>query len=129
MMYLYSYLSVDKVCKSSGFDAGEVRTYQSNGLNIEQVTCINFEGQCSGNIDSQEMGMRENYYDNQDYDYSFDNSYDENMIAITIHQRNLCTTTIKKKDRENSSIIVIITIMTTIIMKNQEKKNQNYNAQ
>ena len=73
------YLSVDKVCKLSGFDAGEVRTYQSNGLNIEQVTCINFEGQCSGNVDSQKMGMRQdNYHENYDYDYSFNNSTDGN---------------------------------------------------
>jgi DNA-binding beta-propeller fold protein YncE len=34
----------------SGFDTGDIRTFVSNQQTLEQITCINFVGQCSGNI-------------------------------------------------------------------------------
>ncbi len=48
------YLSANKVCQDSGFDAGELRTYDSNEQMIEQITCVNFVGDCSGNIQGGE---------------------------------------------------------------------------
>ena len=48
------YLSANKVCQDSGFDAGELRTYGSNGQTIEQMTCVNFVGDCSGDIQGGE---------------------------------------------------------------------------
>jgi YVTN family beta-propeller protein len=48
------YLSANKVCQASGFDAGELRTYESNGQMIQQITCVNFVGECSGNIQEGE---------------------------------------------------------------------------
>ena len=48
------YLSANNVCQDSGFDAGELRTYQSNGQTLEQITCVNFVGQYSGEIEDGE---------------------------------------------------------------------------
>jgi YVTN family beta-propeller protein len=51
---LILYLSANNVCQDSGFDAGELRTYQSNGQRLEQISCVNFVGECSGNIEDGE---------------------------------------------------------------------------
>jgi len=48
------YLGANNVCQDSGFGNGELRTYQSNGQTLEQITCVNFIGECSGNIDDGE---------------------------------------------------------------------------
>jgi YVTN family beta-propeller protein len=48
------FLNANNVCQDSGFDAGEIRTYQSNGQTIEQITCVNFVGECSGEIEDGE---------------------------------------------------------------------------
>jgi DNA-binding beta-propeller fold protein YncE len=47
-------LSPANVCQDSGFDSREIRTYQSNGQTIEQITCVNFVGECSGEIEDGE---------------------------------------------------------------------------
>jgi YVTN family beta-propeller protein len=46
---------VSKICQDSGFDTGDVRTFISNGgQTIQQTTCVNFVGECSGNIQDGE---------------------------------------------------------------------------
>ena len=43
--------TIEQACQNSGFDTGDKRTYQSNdGQNIEQITCVNFSEQCTGDI-------------------------------------------------------------------------------
>ena len=43
--------TIEQACQNSGFDTGDMRTYQSNdGIQIEQITCINFSKQCTGDI-------------------------------------------------------------------------------
>jgi hypothetical protein len=45
---------VNTICKDSGFDAGELRTYISNEQRIKQITCVNFVGECSGEVEDGE---------------------------------------------------------------------------
>ena len=52
--------TADNSCRNSGFDMGDVRTFESNdGQAIQQVTCVNFSQQCTGNID------KNTYYETQ----------------------------------------------------------------
>jgi YVTN family beta-propeller protein len=46
--------TVAKICQDSGFDTGDIRTFVSGQQTLEQITCVNFVGQCSGNIDNGE---------------------------------------------------------------------------
>ena len=55
--------SVAKICQDSGFDTGDIRTFVSGQQTFEQISCVNFVGECSGNIDNGET--RE--YNVQDY--------------------------------------------------------------
>ena len=43
--------SISKICKDSGFDTGDIRTFEFEQETIQQVTCVNFSQQCTGNID------------------------------------------------------------------------------
>jgi YVTN family beta-propeller protein len=51
---LLSLPTVAKICQDSGFDTGDIRTFVSGQQTLEQITCVNFVGQCSGNIDNGE---------------------------------------------------------------------------
>ena len=42
--------TVSKICQDSGFDSGDIRTFVSGEQTLEQITCVNFVGQCSGEI-------------------------------------------------------------------------------
>ena len=46
--------TVAKICQDSGFDTGDIRTFVSGQQTLEQISCVNFVGQCSGNIDNGE---------------------------------------------------------------------------
>ena len=46
--------TVAKICQDSGFDTGDIRTFVSGQQTLEQITCVNFVGECSGNIDNGE---------------------------------------------------------------------------
>lgn len=43
--------NVAKICQDSGFDTGDIRTFVSGQQTLQQISCVNFVGQCSGNID------------------------------------------------------------------------------
>jgi YVTN family beta-propeller protein len=43
--------TVAKICHDSGFDTGDIRTFVSGQQTLEQITCINFVGECSGEIE------------------------------------------------------------------------------
>jgi DNA-binding beta-propeller fold protein YncE len=47
--------TVAKICQDSGFDTGDIRTFESNGQTIQQISCINFVGECSGDIEDGEI--------------------------------------------------------------------------
>ena len=42
--------SVSKICQDSGFDTGDIRTFDSGTETLQQITCVNFSEQCTGNI-------------------------------------------------------------------------------
>ena len=46
--------TVSKICQDSGFVTGDIRTFVSGQQTLEQITCVNFVGECSGNIDDGE---------------------------------------------------------------------------
>ena len=46
--------TVAKICQDSGFDTGDIRTFVLGQQTLEQITCVNFVGVCSGNIDNGE---------------------------------------------------------------------------
>ena len=46
--------TVAKICQDSGFDTGDIRTFVSGQQTLEQITCVNFVGECTGNIDNGE---------------------------------------------------------------------------
>jgi YVTN family beta-propeller protein len=43
--------TVAKICQDSGFDTGDIRTFVSGQQTLEQITCVNFVGECSGEIE------------------------------------------------------------------------------
>jgi YVTN family beta-propeller protein len=45
---------VGKTCQNSGFDTGDIRTFPSGQQTLEQITCVNFVGECSGEIEEGE---------------------------------------------------------------------------
>ncbi|HEX6672434.1 MAG TPA: beta-propeller fold lactonase family protein, partial [Nitrososphaeraceae archaeon] len=47
--------TVGKICQDSGFDTGDIRTFVSGQQTLEQITCVNFVGECSGEIQSGEI--------------------------------------------------------------------------
>jgi YVTN family beta-propeller protein len=51
---LLSLPTVAKICQDSGFDTGDIRTFVSGQQTLEQITCVNFVGECSGNIANDE---------------------------------------------------------------------------
>jgi len=51
---LLSLPTVANICQESGFDTGDIRTFESNVQTLQQISCVNFVGQCSGNIDNGE---------------------------------------------------------------------------
>jgi len=42
--------TINRICQDSGFDTGDIRTFVSNEQTIQQFTCVNFVGECSGEI-------------------------------------------------------------------------------
>jgi YVTN family beta-propeller protein len=47
--------TVAKICQDSGFDTGDIRIFESNNeQTIQQISCVNFVGECSGEIDNGE---------------------------------------------------------------------------
>ena len=46
--------TVGKICQDSGFDTGDIRTFESFGRTNQQISCVNFVGECSGNINDGE---------------------------------------------------------------------------
>ena len=46
--------TVAKICQDSCFDTGDIKTFFSNQQTLEQITCVNFVGECTGNIDNGE---------------------------------------------------------------------------
>jgi hypothetical protein len=55
--------TVAKICQDSGFDIGDIRTFVSGQQTLQEITCVNFVGECSGNIDDGETreGTVEDY--------------------------------------------------------------------
>ena len=45
---LLSLQTVARICQDSGFDTGDIRTFVSGQQTLEQITCVNFVGECSG---------------------------------------------------------------------------------
>lgn len=46
--------TVANICQNSGFETGDIRTFVSGQQTLEQITCVNFVGQCSGEIEDGE---------------------------------------------------------------------------
>jgi hypothetical protein len=46
--------TVARICQDSGFDTDDIRTFESNGQTLQQISCVNFVGQCSDNVDNGE---------------------------------------------------------------------------
>ena len=46
--------TVAKICQDSGFDTDDIRTFESNGQTLEQISCVNFVSDCSSNINDGE---------------------------------------------------------------------------
>jgi YVTN family beta-propeller protein len=46
--------TINRICQNSEFDTGDIRTFVSGQQTLEQITCVNFVGECSGNIDNGE---------------------------------------------------------------------------
>jgi len=42
---------IGEICQDSGFDTGDIRTFVSGQQTLEQITCVNFIGECSGEIE------------------------------------------------------------------------------
>ena len=42
---------LSKICQASGCGTGDIRTFESNGQPFLQITCVNFVGECSGEIE------------------------------------------------------------------------------
>jgi hypothetical protein len=51
---IINFPTVAKICQDSGFDTGDIRTFVSGQQTSEQITCVNFVGQCTGNINDGE---------------------------------------------------------------------------
>ena len=51
---LLSLQTVARICQDSGFDTGDIRIFESNGVSYQQISCVNFVGECSGNIKNDE---------------------------------------------------------------------------
>ncbi|MGD1837385.1 MAG: YncE family protein, partial [Nitrososphaeraceae archaeon] len=56
--------TIEKACQNSGFDTGDIRTFEFNGQTIEQITCVNFSEQCTGMIDELVTETQECIIDN-----------------------------------------------------------------
>ena len=41
---------ISKICQDSGFDTGDIRTFESGEETLQQITCVNFSQQCTGDI-------------------------------------------------------------------------------
>jgi hypothetical protein len=46
--------TVAKICQDSGFDTGDIRTFVSGQQTLQQISCVNYVGECSGNIENGE---------------------------------------------------------------------------
>jgi len=46
--------TINRICQNSGFDTGDIRTFVSGQQTLEQIRCVNFVGECSGNIGNGE---------------------------------------------------------------------------
>ena len=46
--------TVAKICQDSGFDTDDIRTFESNGQTLEQISCVNFVSDCYSNINDGE---------------------------------------------------------------------------
>ena len=51
---IINFPTVSKICQDSGFDTGDIRTFVSGQQILEQITCVNFVGECSGEIEDGE---------------------------------------------------------------------------
>ena len=45
---------VGEICQDSGFDTGDIRTFVSGQQTLQQISCVNFVGECSGQIEEGE---------------------------------------------------------------------------
>ena len=46
--------TISEVCQNSGFDTGDIRIFVSGQQTLEQITCVNFGSECSGEIEQGE---------------------------------------------------------------------------
>ena len=77
--------TIAKICQDSGFDTGDIRTFVSNGQTIEQISCVNFVDECSGEI---EEGGETKECTVQDYAVSVnDISNGMNILSDQIQQK------------------------------------------
>ena len=44
--------TVAKICQDSGFDTGDIRTFVSSQQTLERITCVNFVGESSCEIEN-----------------------------------------------------------------------------
>jgi DNA-binding beta-propeller fold protein YncE len=51
---IIEFSTINRICQNSGFDTGDIRTFVSGQQTLEQITCVNFVGQCSGNVENGE---------------------------------------------------------------------------
>ena len=95
--------TVSKICQDSGFDTGDIRTFVSNGQTIQQITCVNFVGECSGEIEDGETKE----CTVQDYAVSVNaTSNGINILSDPIQQeKQLLTNNINTKDKTAQSIL------------------------
>ena len=42
--------TIEQACQNSGFDIGDIRTFESGQETLQQITCVNFSEQCNGDI-------------------------------------------------------------------------------
>ena len=56
--------SASKLCQDSGFDTGDIRTFESSQDTLQQITCVNFSEQCTGEIVIQDTETQKCIIDN-----------------------------------------------------------------
>ena len=101
--------TVAKICQDSGFDTGDIRTFVSGQQTLEQITCVNFVGECTGDI---EEGGETKECTVQDYAVKVDATSNGIDILSESSQQEQLTEINNTKD-----------IMTKSILDNEEQES------
>ena len=103
--------TVAKICQDSGFDTGDIRTFVSGQQTLEQITCVNFVGDCSGEI---EEGGETKECTVQDYAVSVNDIFNgmnimlnpiQQELADNINTKDIMAQSILDNNEEQSSLL------------------------